>query len=355
MAQPFATSTPLNPPQSGQFDTFTIDFAQQQQAHPDKIPATAPAQPKDYYLRLLPWKTMDMTNPANVAGDISINVKITYVKDTSPNPGPLTITSTSVDAGGTFGVISFAATQPVVPLVSVSTFAPSKDAQGNPTFGRLRITSASLPFLGGYEKQGATQVSNLEPKTHYHYIVEAVNEKKEKAYKTGEFTTKTRFVDVFFDKIQMLSGGGPMAFAFFVNGENALGENGQVPAQGLLTIKAGETKSLRIHFPIEDPPAKLEILVNSLIINANSLNLNCTKRILDPNLREHPGKQCEFPLGTKTILLNSLPTGVNEQFTNTFKVTASGGNQTATGAQSLFFDLKYDLTGSFTVKYEAAH
>jgi hypothetical protein len=52
MANPFATSTPLDPPPSGQFDTFTIDFAQQQQSHPDKIPATAPAQSEFYSRRV---------------------------------------------------------------------------------------------------------------------------------------------------------------------------------------------------------------------------------------------------------------------------------------------------------------
>lgn len=51
---PFATRKLMKPP-SGQFQQFVIDFAQIQQQNPTKIPANAPATPKDYYIRLVPW------------------------------------------------------------------------------------------------------------------------------------------------------------------------------------------------------------------------------------------------------------------------------------------------------------
>ena len=65
--QPFAKGTvPL--PQPGQFGQFTIDFAQLQQQHPDKIPASAPFPAKNYHIRLVPWSSSGVRPFTKCAG-----------------------------------------------------------------------------------------------------------------------------------------------------------------------------------------------------------------------------------------------------------------------------------------------
>jgi len=264
---PFALS-PLPLPLALQFQPFTIDFAQLQQQYPNKIPADAPVNGKDYWIRIVPWNA----DETMVAGPISDVVKITYVKSPPPPPNPPTFTFVAEFwLGGHFVDIGYGTNKPVVPLITVSTSAPVTDAKGNPAFPKnAKIASSSLPILGGYEKDGEVELRNLTPKTHYHYIIEAKDEKGQFAYKTGQFTTATRHVEVGFDKIFMIddsdgafSGAGDLVFAFFVNDVNVLGNNKRLPATGEMDFPTGQTKSFEhIVREIMDPPNTISARVN---------------------------------------------------------------------------------------------
>lgn len=267
---PFAR-TVVAVPALGEFQPFTIDFAQLQQLHPNMIPAAAPANAKDYYLRLVPWKTMDMTDPANISGDISDTVKITYVKSPPPQPDPPTFDYSAIFwTGGHYVDLGYSTNKPVIPIVTVSKSAPVKDAKGNPAFSKnAKIVYASLPFLSGYEKDGEVELRNLRPKTHYHYIIMAKDENGQKAYKTGQFTTAKRFVNVAFEKIFMSddsdggpSGAGDLNFAFFVNDVNILGSKKTIPQNGQMDFSTGETKDFNLVETVEDAPDLIVARVN---------------------------------------------------------------------------------------------
>src|SRR6266567_2215128 len=356
MAQPFATSNVGPPAPTGQFENFTIDFAAIQQQNPGKIPSTAPAQPKDYYLRLVPWKTMDMTDPNNVAGTISINVKITYVKSPPPPANPLSLDYVFDFTGGHYVDISYGANKPVVPIVSVSLKPPDKNAQGNPVF-KGKIVGASVPFLSGYERDGEVELRGLTPKTHYHYIVEVKDEKGDKAYKTGQFTTATRYVEVAFQKIFMIddsdgfpSGAGDLRFGFFVNTTNALGPSKTFPQNKNMDFPTGETKTFNVFKTLEDPPDTMTVRVNGSDQDDCGDVLhhplcNCANGIGDrgsitdanmPNFTCKDGSG-EFSAATKTVKIPDVTDrsrfGV-EFFQETFTMTADNGN------------LKFRVTGS---------
>ena len=268
MAQPFAVGDPGMVPQAGGFTQFIVDFAQLQQQHPDKIPAQAPATAKDYYLRLVPWKTMAMTDPANVSGDISINIKITYVKSSAPPPIPPAIEHSTVSfKGGHFVILSYSANKPVIPIVMVSTFAPELNSKGYETFGTHKIDSASIPFLSGYEKNGEVILKGLRPKTHYYYIIEANDEKKlgPPTFATGEFTTATPQLSVSFDSVRMIDDSdelsdGDIQLGFFANGKLV-----KVIPDGVATMSFGSGTTLPIFnvgTVVIDPPNSVEIRVN---------------------------------------------------------------------------------------------
>ena len=267
---PFARAT-VAVPAPGEFQQFTIDFVQLQQQHPGVIPAVAPAIAKEYYVRLVPWKTIDMTDPANISGDISASVKITYVKSPPPQPDPPTFDYAAVFfTGGHYVDLGYRTNKPVIPIVTVSISAPSKDAKGDPAFGKnAKIAFASLPFLSGYEKDGEAELRNLKPKTHYHYIIMAKDENAQKAYQTGEFTTAKRFVNVAFEKIFMSddsdggpSGAGDLNFAFFVNDVNVLGNKKTIPDNGQMDFSTGETKVFNFVQTVEDAPDLIVARVN---------------------------------------------------------------------------------------------
>ena len=262
---PFATHKVKKMP-APDFQEFTIDFVNQQQQNPTKIPATAPSNAKNYWIRLVPWNA----GGTMVTGPISDVVKIIYVKEPPPPANPPTIDNAFAWPGGHYVDISYFANKPVLPLVTVSTRAPVKDGKGNPKFGaNAPIVATSLPFLSGYENEGEVELNGLKPKTDYHYIIQAKDEKGNFGYKTGEFTTKKRFVDVAFEKIFMIddsdgfaSGAGDMNFAFFVNGINVLGPRKQLPQGNTMDFSTGETKTFDIFKTLEDPADNVPVRVN---------------------------------------------------------------------------------------------
>jgi len=262
---PFATAKVILPP-PGQFQEFPIDFVQLQQQNPTRIPANAPANGKDYYLRMVPF----LADGVTPSGQISDTVKITYVKSPPPSPNPPKIEYVFAWPGGHYVDLNYFATKPVVPLVTVSRSAPSKDAKGNPKFKKNQIVSSAFPFLAGYDAESTVEVKNLTPKTHFHYIIMAKDEKGGKTYKTGEFTTETRFVTVSFDKIFMIddsdgfpSGAGDMNFAFFVNDINVVGNKKTIPPKDPMDFPTGSTQVFdNIFSTIKDPPNTVKARVN---------------------------------------------------------------------------------------------
>src|SRR6267378_1010520 len=138
--QPLAKGTvPL--PQPGQFGQFTIDFAQLQQQHPDKIPASAPFPAKNYYIRLVPWSSSGV-----LAGHISPAIKITYSSGQSLQEGGATLTAVpqisdvrvspnriALLGQGILGVF-LTISKPSSLIVRLSQSAPVFDSHHNPTF-----------------------------------------------------------------------------------------------------------------------------------------------------------------------------------------------------------------------------
>jgi hypothetical protein len=249
----------------GQFQDFTIPFTQLQQQNPTKIPANAPANGKDYYIRVEP-----LDSNGKPAGQISDPVKITYVKSPPPTSDPPKIEYVFAWPGGHYVDLNYFATKPVVPVITVSRSAPGKDAKGNPKFKKNQIVSTAFPFLSGYDAESTVELRNLTPKTHFHYIIMAKDEKGGVTYKTGEFTTATRFVTVGFDKIFMIddsdgfpSGAGDMNFAFFVNNVNVLGNKKTFPPKDPMDFSTGATQVFdNIFSTIKDPPNTVRVRVN---------------------------------------------------------------------------------------------
>ena len=352
---PFATSPDLPLPTPGEFQQFTVDWAQLQQQYTSKIPANAPANGKDYWIRLVPWTS----GGAMVAGRISNAVKITYVKSAPAPPDPPTFDYSAIFwAEGHHADLGYSTNKPVMPLVSVSTFAPTNDAKGNPTFGNHKPVFVSLPFLSGYEKDGEVELGNLTPKTHYHYIIQAKDEKGQFAYRTGEFTTATRLVTIYFEKVYMIddsdnfpSGGADMNFAFFVNGENIIGKNKTLPESQEQTIHTGESWTFpRTMFTIKDPDNKIDLRVNGRdddgckMYGPIAADCHCdTGSVTNPKQQNMQNPCAEYAIALTTLNIPDV-TWVDPQFgietvNKPFTIEANNGN------------LKYRISGSFYVRY----
>ena len=356
---PFATHKVKKMP-ALDFQEFTIDFISQQQQHPTQIPSTAPSNAKDYWIRLVPWNS----GGTMVTGPISDVVKITYVKAPPPPANPPAIEYAFTWPGGHYVDISYFATKPVLPLVTVSTRAPIKDTNGHPKFGQnAPIAATSLPFLSGFENEGEVELNGLTPKTHYHYIIEAKDEKGNFAYKTGEFSTKTRSVDVAFEKIFMIddsdgfpSGAGDMNFAFFVDRINVLGPGKQMPQDHTMDFPTGQTKTFDIFKTLEDPADNVAVRVNGSDQDDCGDPLHhplcrCGNgaggpggNITDANMKQGtcPDGSGEFSVAAGTLQIPDVTDrsefGV-EFFQKKFDMTADNGH------------LKFKVTGSFTVRY----
>jgi hypothetical protein len=356
---PFAKASVALPP-SGQFQEFTIDFVQLQQQNPSKIPANAPAAGKDYWIRMVPWTA----GGGAVAGQISAAIKLTYVKASTPPPAPLTLNYVAEFwIGGHYVDIGYGANHPVAPLITISTSAPVKDANGNPVFDKqAKIVSSSIPFLSGYEDNGEVELRNLTPKTHYHYIVEAKDEKGQKAYKAGQFTTAKRFVEVAYEKIFMIddsdgfpSGAGDMNFSFFVNNENIQGPNKMTPEHNTMVFSTGQTKTFNVFKTLEDPPDKLNLRVNGSdqddcgdVIHHPLCNCGPGggegSIITDPKMKNHTCSDGSAELSAATTMMN-VPDVTDrsefgiEFFQKSFSMTGDNGH------------LKFRVSGSMSVRY----
>ena len=346
---PFARAS-AGLPAPGQFQQFTIDFAQIQQQNPTRIPAKAPVNAKVYYLRLVPFTS----GGAMISGEISDVVKITYVKSPPAPPDPPTIEYVFTWLHGHYITLDYIATKPVIPVVTVSTHAPGKDAKGNPEFGKKEIVSSAIPFLSGYDADGGVNLVNLKPKTHYYFVIMAKDEKGGVAYKTGEFTTAKPFANVNFEKIFMIddsegptAGAGDMTFGFFVNGKNALGHGISVPTNTRYEeFSTGETHTYNIRSTLEDPPNKFEIRVNGadqddapeFVIPQR----NCTQDVVSPTLKNDHWAGCEDAVATMTANLNSLSVGTDEETPKSFTMTAVGGDKG---------NLRFKVSGQFWVHY----
>lgn len=298
-----------------------------------------------------------------MTGQTSDPVKITYVKSSQPPSEPLNfIFVAEFWTGGHFVDIGYGTNKPVIPLITVSTTAPVTDAKGNPSFPKkATIVSSSLPFLGGYEKDGEVELRNLTPKTHYHYIVEAKDEKGQFAYQTGQFTTAKRFVEVAFEKIFMIddsdgfpSGAGDMNFAFFVNGANVLGKDKTLPDRGTtMDFPTGQTNTFNVLKTLEDPPNTVTVRVNGSDQDDCGDVLhhplcNCLSGggeghiVTDPHMKNHTCKDGSGEQSAATDTLNIPDVTDRSQFEflqEPFTMTADNGN------------LKFRVSGSFTVRY----
>jgi hypothetical protein len=350
---PFARQCIGSP--SAQFQHFAMDFAQLRQQYPGKIPANAPATPRDYYVRVVPW-TLDC-NTSAVAGPISDVVKITYVKSPPAPPEPPTIKYLFTWLHGHYITLDYFASKPVIPVVTVSTSAPGKDSKGNPEFDKNQIVSSAFPILSGYDADGGVQLVNLQPRTHYHFIIMVKDEKGGVAYKTGEFTTEKPFANVIFDKIYMIddsegptAGAGDMTFGFFVNGRNVLGPKKSVPTNTKYEeFSTGETHTYSILFTLENPPDKFEIRVNGADQDDQPQPIGfplalppCTFNVVSPNMKNGHGAGCENAVATMTADLNSFPIGVDEEVPKSFTMTAVGGDHG---------NLKFKVFGRFGIHF----
>jgi hypothetical protein len=201
-AQPFAVSGPLAASPANQLKQFTIDFAQMHQEHPDKVPAVASSAPKNFYVRLVPWKTQDMSDPANIAGHVSLNMKITLVSSISTGngdePGIVTgfkIDSASVDircpvilAGA---AVAFVRTsKPSFLVFQVSESAPVLDSHQHPTFPLSAI--AASEHVSSFNTIHLVALFGLKNETHYFYIIEVRDSVGHQTFSQGELTAHSR-------------------------------------------------------------------------------------------------------------------------------------------------------------------
>lgn len=316
MAQPFAQSNVGPAPLVGQFANFTIDLAALQQQYPNKIPPTPPAQAKDYYLRLVPWKTPEMTDPNNVAGKISINVKITYVKSAAPPPVPPKFEYlTEFSIGGHYVTIAYGTNKPVVPTVRIYEYAPGYTAL---------VSEYHPPASRAYDDHGEVELKGLTPKTNYRYEMEVKDEKGQTSTQNGKFTSAIRYAIVGFDRIHMIddsdgfpAGAGDLVFAFFANDRNVLGMNEVFPKHDSLVFPSGKIMDFdHIFGEIKDPPDTITVRVNGvdwdncgppLALNKQCI---CNRRggdgavVTDSHMKNHTCGDGSAEMSAATMTLN---------------------------------------------------
>jgi len=188
---PFASGhSPL--PQADGFRQFTLDFAQLQQQHPDKIPANAPATAKAYYVRLVPWTSNTM-----IAGAISPAVKITYTSGRGLQPGGGTVRAAlnierseispntiNVFGPGLLGVF-LTTSYPTSLHVRLSQSAPLLDSNLNPAFPSGTVENSV--HVSSFHTRHCVGLFDLKGETHYYYIIEVTDKDGNKAYKQGDF------------------------------------------------------------------------------------------------------------------------------------------------------------------------
>jgi hypothetical protein len=281
------------------------------------------------------------------------------VKAPPPGPEPPEIKYVFTWLHGHYIALDYVATKPVIPVVTVSTNPPGRDAQGNPEFKQNQIVSSVFPLLSGYDADGGVTLRNLKPNTRYHFIIMAKDEKGGVDYKTGAFTTAKPYAMVLFEKIHMIddsegatAGPGDMTFGFFVNGKNAVGPNETIPRHKRYEdFSTGETHTYNILFSLENPPDKFEIRVNGAdqddVVQPFGYPLAvapCTQWVKDPAMTKFHGHGtgCETAVATTTADLNSLPAGLDEEDTRAFTMTAVGGDHG---------NLKFKVFGRFGMHY----
>ncbi len=190
--QPFAKgSVPLPP--AGQFGQFTVDFAQLQQQHQDKIPASAPASAKHYYIRLVPWTS----GGTILAGAISPAVRISYGSNSGFQAGGsnLTIVVKVTDVRVTPNQISLlgpgilgvylTASKPCSLLVKLSLSAPAFDSDHNPSFASGTVENSV--HVSSFHTKHYVGLFDLKGEAHYYYIIEVTDKDGHKAFIQGDF------------------------------------------------------------------------------------------------------------------------------------------------------------------------
>lgn len=188
--QPFATKHVDLAPQPGQFAQFRIDFAQLQQQHPDKIPASAPATAKNYYVRLVPW-TSNGTHSWAVSPTVRISYSSRFQKGGSELTSVLKVTDVRVSPNqisllgpGILGVY-LTISKPSSLFVKLSLSAPAFDSSHNPRFDSGKVENSV--FVSSFHTKHYVGLFDLKGEAHYYYIIEVTDKEGHKAYIQGDF------------------------------------------------------------------------------------------------------------------------------------------------------------------------
>ena len=187
--QPFA-SKHVPAPQPGQFGQFRIDFVQLQQQHPNKIPASAPATVKNYYIRVVPWIANGTRSWA-----ISPAVRISYSSRLQEVGGVLTpilkVTEVQISPNrisllgpGILGVY-LTISKPSSLFVELSLSAPVSDADHNPSFASGTVEDSV--FVSSFHTKHYVGLFDLKGESHYYYIIEVTDKDGHKAFIQGDF------------------------------------------------------------------------------------------------------------------------------------------------------------------------
>jgi hypothetical protein len=185
--QPFA-SKHVDLGQPGQFSEFRIDFAQLHHQHPEKIPASAPATAKNYYVRLVPW----IANGSR-SWVISPAVRISYssrlqeggselIPDLKVTNVQISPNRISLLGPGTLGVY-LTTSKPSSLFVKLSLSAPLFDSDHHPSFG----TVENSVFVSSFHTKHFVGLFDLKGESHYYYIIEVTDKDGHKAYIQGDF------------------------------------------------------------------------------------------------------------------------------------------------------------------------
>jgi len=168
----------------------------------------------------------------------------------------------SLNVHGTFVDFAFTTTEPLVPLVQVSTKAPDPGL----VFKSKPADSFAVPFLDGKKTDHEVRVKDLEPNTLYFYIVTAQTKEYGEKKLKGSFTTLRRHVQVKFQSIYCYDDSddlskGDVLLRFAINGDPK--PNGKILEidYGKNGLGTKEEKPVNIEATIDDPPDQLVLKV----------------------------------------------------------------------------------------------
>jgi hypothetical protein len=216
------------------------------------------------------WRELEVKALREIFPTVGSGVKLQKPDLVLPIEINFPIGNANVEPHGTFADLSFTTADAAVPMILVSTQAPNafkrrtpKGEKAPPAFNKGDVVSTAFPLLAGKQTSHKVRLTNLQPGTSYHFVIEAMSADGATLRHSGTFTTLRRFVTVKFTQLHVHNDSdywsdGDLAFGFSLNGQHNFDGNDLVYSD---SIASGKSRNLNLTATVADAPDELHIKI----------------------------------------------------------------------------------------------